>query len=178
LTTFSDKIVYIFGQNCVHFRTVFFTISIDYCSYILYVSAVDQAASVDDRRTSMAIVEVRIEGSAEAPKPEAPKPEAPKPEAPKPETPKPEAPRTEAPKPEAPKPDILKPEVLKPDTLKLGSSEEDTDQALNDETENFLKEAKRRVSQTARGPFLASPLGANFDHQGRSCPPPGGEFVH
>ena len=33
--------------------------------YILYVSAVDQSLSVDDRRTSMAIVEVRIQGSIE-----------------------------------------------------------------------------------------------------------------
>jgi hypothetical protein len=33
--------------------------------YILYVSAVDQSLLVEDRRTSMAIVEVRIQGSIE-----------------------------------------------------------------------------------------------------------------
>jgi hypothetical protein len=39
-----------------------------------------------------------------------------------------------------------------------------------------------RIPTGCRGPFLTSPLGANFDPQGRSCPPevslsPGGEIL-
>ena len=67
--------------------------------YILYVSAVDQAANVEDRRTSMAIVEVRIEGSLE----------------------------------DRPKPN--------PESQVVTSSSDE----LSNETEEFLKEAKRRV---------------------------------
>ncbi len=60
----------------------------------------------------MAIVEVRIDGSAEE--------------------------RTKPEKPE------------KPETLKSGVIDEDSEQALNNETEEFLKEAKRRVSALSR----------------------------
>ena len=74
--------------------------------YILYVSAVDQSVSVDDRRTSMSIVEVRIEGSLEE---DRPKPE--------------------------------KQSEIQTSTF----SDEENEQQLNNETEEFLKEAKRRV---------------------------------
>ena len=42
-----------------------FNPNFDFCRYILYVSAVDQSSAVEDRRTSMAIVEVRIQGAIE-----------------------------------------------------------------------------------------------------------------
>jgi hypothetical protein len=35
---------------------------------------------------------------------------------------------------------------------------------------------RQQISAKARGPFLTSTLGANFDPQGRSCPP-GVNFV-
>jgi len=69
--------------------------------YILYVSSVDQAANVEDRRTSMAIVEVRIEGSLE---------------------------------------DRPKPNPTESQVATTSSSDE-----LSNETEEFLREAKRRV---------------------------------
>ena len=89
-----------------------------HCSYILYVSAVDQAASLDDRRTSMAIVEVRVDGTPED-QPKAEKPDNP-----------------------------VKPDPV--ENLKSEINEEETEQALNGETEEFLKEAKRRVSAVSR----------------------------
>jgi len=65
------------------------------------VSSVDQAANVEDRRTSMAIVEVRIEGSLE---------------------------------------DRPKPNPTESQVATTSSSDE-----LSNETEEFLREAKRRV---------------------------------
>jgi hypothetical protein len=70
------------------------------------VSAVDQSVAVDERRTSMSIVEVRIEGSSE----DRPKPE--------------------------------KQSEIRTSTF----SDEENEQQLNNETEEFLKEAKRRVN--------------------------------
>jgi hypothetical protein len=70
------------------------------------VSAVDQSVGVDERRTSMSIVEVRIEGSSE----DRPKPE--------------------------------KQSEIRTSTF----SDEENEQQLNNETEEFLKEAKRRVN--------------------------------
>jgi hypothetical protein len=71
------------------------------------VSAVDQSVAVDERRTSMSIVEVRIEGSSE----DRPKPE--------------------------------KQSEIRTSTF----SDEENEQQLNNETEEFLKEAKRRVNK-------------------------------
>ena len=70
------------------------------------MSAVDQSVAVDERRTSMSIVEVRIEGSSE----DRPKPE--------------------------------KQSEIRTSTF----SDEENEQQLNNETEEFLKEAKRRVN--------------------------------
>ncbi len=70
------------------------------------MSAVDQSVGVDERRTSMSIVEVRIEGSSE----DRPKPE--------------------------------KQSEIRTSTF----SDEENEQQLNNETEEFLKEAKRRVN--------------------------------
>ncbi len=71
------------------------------------MSAVDQSVAVDERRTSMSIVEVRIEGSSE----DRPKPE--------------------------------KQSEIRTSTF----SDEENEQQLNNETEEFLKEAKRRVNK-------------------------------
>ncbi len=71
------------------------------------MSAVDQSVTVDERRTSMSIVEVRIEGSSE----DRPKPE--------------------------------KQSEIRTSTF----SDEENEQQLNNETEEFLKETKRRVNK-------------------------------